>query len=283
MPELPEVETMRRHLAGLIGAKIVEVIRPRSGLRPIKFRPSYRAFRQAAIGSEITGLGRLGKRLVIELAGPENEKAIVFEPRMTGLVTLESPPDEKHVRVVFVLEGSSCPVLHFWDARGLSVLQIMDLLELQALATRLGPDALHVSGDYLQAKLGNSSKPVKLGLMDQAVLAGIGNLYASEILFFAKIHPATPCRAVDAAGWRRIARGIRQVLRAAIDAQGSTLEDGTYRNPQGEVGRYQFSHYVYQKDGQICPRCRRGIIGRIKQGGRSSFFCPVCQPPVRSE
>ncbi|MCS7238372.1 MAG: formamidopyrimidine-DNA glycosylase [Thermoguttaceae bacterium] len=280
MPELPEVETMRRHLLATVGARVVDIERPRSSLRPIKFRPSFPSIRKTAMGAEISAVERMGKRVVIRLRHPDDELALVIEPRMTGLLTLASPPDMAHTRMIIRLDRPERAAIHFWDARGLGVVALCQPPELERLSKRLGPDALSVTAAQLRASLCTSSRPIKLALMDQEVLAGVGNLYAAEILFHARIHPATPCSRLSPRAWHRLMRSIHDVLLSAIEAQGSTLADGTYRSPSGEAGRYQFSHYVYQKDGQSCLRCRRGVIARMKLGGRSTFYCPVCQPSL---
>lgn len=277
MPELPEVETMRRQITPVVGATITGILRPRSTLRPISIRPSFPAMRKALCGGRIEAVERLGKRLILRVLKEGDNHALVIEPRMTGSLTLLRPPDRKHLRLIFQLEGGQYPQLFFWDSRGLGVLHLMSDRKFKQLRQRLGKDAREISARELAEKLSRSSRAIKVALMDQAIVAGIGNLYASEILFHAGIHPATPCRALADPQWRQIVRSMRHVLRRAIEAQGSTLSDGTYRNPMGEKGQFQFSHYVYQKDGELCRRCRTGTITRLKQGGRSTFFCPVCQ------
>jgi formamidopyrimidine-DNA glycosylase len=116
-----------------------------------------------------------------------------------------------------------------------------------------------------------------VALLDQHVLAGVGNLYASEILHLARIHPATPCRRLQPAQWSRLHAAMGKVLRAAIRHQGSTLRDGTYRIARNRGGAYQVYHRVYQRAGEPCLQCDTGQIVRIVQAQRSTFFCPACQ------
>ena len=277
MPELPEVETMRGQLRPIEGSKIVEVLQPTSRFRPITLRPDFARLRRILRDTRIAEVARLGKRLVLWTEKDSHMQALVVEPRMTGCLTLSSPPDEEHVRLILRLSHPRFPKLYFWDSRGLGRVELVTPEQYSQLAKTLGPDALEVSADYLRRKLGQSGRPIKLALMDQRVVAGIGNIYASEILFAAAIHPASPSQNLAMGHWRKLARAMREVLQQAIKGKGSTLADGTYRAPDGQPGRYQFCHYVYQKDGQRCLRCKKEVIRRFPLGGRSTFFCPHCQ------
>ncbi len=204
---------------------------------------------------------------------------IVLEPRMTGLVLLANPPDEEHLRLVFSLEGGNVENVLFWDQRGLGVARLLSHKEfLQHYGpNRLGPDAMSISPDTLRERLGGGRRAIKVALLDQRALAGVGNLYASEILHRAGIHPAAPCRRLSAADWSRLHAAMRAVLRAAIRHQGSTLRDGTYRIARDDPGGYQRYHRVYQRKGEPCLQCGEARIERIVQVQRSTFFCPVCQ------
>jgi formamidopyrimidine-DNA glycosylase len=147
---------------------------------------------------------------------------------------------------------------------------------------RLGPDALTMTSETLRERLAGSRRAIKVALLDQHVLAGIGNLYASEILHLAGIHPAMPCRELRAAQWSRLHAAMGEVLQAAIRHQGSTLRDGTYRIARNRGGDYQVYHRVYQRAGEPCLHCGAGQIVRIVQAQRSTFFCPTCQRPCSS-
>ena len=135
----------------------------------------------------------------------------------------------------------------------------------------------HMIGLWLAVALGKSSRAIKVALLDQDRVAGIGNLYAAEVLFLAKIHPETPARNLRPAHWKRLQSAISVVLHDAIAHEGSTLSDGTYRNALNQVGNYQNHHRVYDRVGQPCIRCRNSTIVRIVQSGRSTFYCPRCQ------
>ncbi len=276
MPELPEVETMRRGVASIVGSRIRQVRRPKSRLRPITITPRFDAFRRRSVGRRIVAVDRAGKRVVLRL---DSADAIVFEPRMTGRLLVAEPPDQEHLRLIFDLSGRASRRLLFWNMRGLGVVRLLSPPELarQLGPRKLGPDALVISRQALRDRLGSSGRAIKVALMDQKALAGIGNLYASEILHRAKVHPQASCRALRPAQWQRIHQSMRVVLEEAIRLQGSTLADGNYRNAQNEAGAFQEEHRVYQREGQRCRQCGRGRIARLNQAQRSTFFCPNCQ------
>jgi formamidopyrimidine-DNA glycosylase len=138
-----------------------------------------------------------------------------------------------------------------------------------------------LTSDLLRERLRASRRAVKVALLDQQAIAGIGNLYASEILNVASIHPTTRCDKLTISQWRRIHEATLDVLHEAIKHEGSTLSDGTYRNALNDAGRYQNQHRVYDRAGELCRTCKRGIVQRIVQMQRSSFFCPICQAKRR--
>ncbi len=275
MPELPEVETMRRGIAVAAGTAIAKIVRPPSPLQPITIEPPLREFRRRAVGRHIQRVGRLGKRILLEL---DSADRIVIEPRMTGLVLLTDPPDRKHLRLVIKLSGPAEQIL-FWDQRGLGVVRMVSLEEFNALygPAKIGPDALEISVAELRQRMGHSSRAIKVALLDQKALAGVGNLYASEILHRAGIHPARSCQRLRKAQWQRVHAEMLCVLHDAIQHQGSTLRDGTYRIARDAPGNYQFNHRVYQRHGQACLACGKAQIIRIVQAQRSTFYCPTCQ------
>ena len=276
MPELPEVETMRRGIGGIVGGVIEGVRFVRTRCKPITVTPSRARFRRRVVGESIDSVERIGKRVVVMLG---SDDAIVFEPRMTGLVLVADPPNRDHLRLEFDLAQSQHPSLAYWDRRGLGSVRVMDREERQvALGPRhLGPDALAITPDEMQRRLGNRRTAVKVALLDQVAVAGIGNLYASEILFVARVDPGTPCLRITRPKWQAIHAATQHVLQEAIRYEGSTLGDGTYRNALNEQGSYQNHHRVYQRHGHPCLVCRKGVIVRIVQGQRATFFCPRCQ------
>lgn len=276
MPELPEVETMCRCIAAVVGCRIRDLRQPRSRLQSITISPRLRDFNRRVKGQTIVAIDRLGKRVILEL---ERGERIVLEPRMTGLVLLNRPPDKKHLRLVFHLSGGSARQLLFWDQRGLGVVrlllpeQLCDELGLD----QIGPDALKITPQVLSERLCRSRRAIKVALMDQRALAGVGNLYASEILHRAHVHPASQCSKLKSPHWKAIHASLKKVLAEAIRHQGSTLRDGTYRVAHNEPGNFQLLHRVYQRAGEPCKQCGKADIVRIVQAQRSTFFCPVCQ------
>ncbi|MBI1901434.1 MAG: formamidopyrimidine-DNA glycosylase [Planctomycetia bacterium] len=283
MPELPEVETMRRGILAVVGSRIIDVKRPRCRYRPIALRPRFAIFRRRAAGRTICAVGRAGKRVVVEL---DSRDRIVIEPRMTGLALLADPPDPDHVRLRFLLappdgdgKNGRPQELLYWDRRGLGQVMLLSPAQFDAYAAadRIGPDALAVSAEELRARLGASRRAIKVALLDQKALAGVGNLYASEILHRAGIHPARRCCSLTRRSWAALFESIQAVLQGAIQHEGSTLSDGTYRNVLNQLGGYQYHHRVYDRAGERCITCRRGTIVRVVQAQRSTFLCPRCQ------
>jgi formamidopyrimidine-DNA glycosylase len=276
MPELPEVETMRRGIAAVVGRRINAVERLRCPRKPIAIEPGVAAFRRRAEGARIERTGRAGKRVVLWL---DSGEAIVFEPRMTGLVLVADPPDPLYSRFRLRLSGRGPRELVYWDRRGLGSVRLLDAAEFDARfgLHALGPDALDMTADLYRQRLGRSARAIKVALLDQRAVAGIGNLYASEILHLAGIHPGRPCRRLTVTQWCSIAEAALAVLDQAIRFEGSTLSDGTYRNALNREGGFQNEHRVYDKEGERCPRCDNSRIVRVVQAQRSTFFCPRCQ------
>jgi formamidopyrimidine-DNA glycosylase len=276
MPELPEVETMCRGILGIVGSQITDVERVQCRRRPIAIAPRIDRFRRRAIGRTVRDVERVGKRVVVRL---DSADAIVLEPRMTGLVLVAEPPSREHLRFRCTLSGNGIAELLYWDRRGLGSVRLFSPKEFETAfgPAKLGPDALTVTGESLCAQLGHSKRAVKVALLDQRAVAGIGNMYASEILHVAGVHPARPCNRISRAQWHAIADATRAILTAAIRHEGSTLRNGTYRNALNQEGGYQNHHCVYDRAGKACPRCDAPII-RLVQAQRSTYFCRSCQP-----
>ncbi len=276
MPELPEVETMRCGIQPIIGSTVQSVSRPPCRKRAISIQPRIGDFHRRVLGRKIRDVQRLGKRVVVIL---DDEQRIVFEPRMTGLVLIDEPPNREHLRFDIQLDSKKHPHLYFWDRRGLGLVRLFrsDEFAAQFAEGRLGPDALQISQLELQNVLGKLKSAIKVALLDQRRVAGIGNLYAAEILHSAKIHPATRCCQLKLSQWLAVHQAMLKILHAAIRSEGSTLSDGTYRNALNEPGQFQNQHRVYDRAGDRCSTCRRADILRIVQAQRATFFCPHCQ------
>jgi formamidopyrimidine-DNA glycosylase len=277
VPELPEVETMRRGVLSIVGSRVADVRRPKCAKRPILIAPRLDALRRRTVGRTITAVDRVGKRVVVRL---DSADALIFEPRMTGLVLLAAPPTTEHLRLQVKLSGGANTELLFWDRRGLGLVRLVTPVEFEALygAEKLGPDALVVTAVELRERLRMSRREIKVALLDQRAVAGVGNLYASELLHLAGVHPEKRCDRLRPDDWRRIHAAMMEVLELAIRYEGSTLGDGTYRNALNQEGSYQNHHRVYDRAGDVCPSCGRAQVERIVQAQRSTFFCRRCQP-----
>jgi len=285
MPELPEVETMRRGIAGVAGARILAAEFPRTRVRPLTVEPRPAVLGRRLVGRTIAAVLRRGKRVVLELTDddrPTDTRWLAIEPRMTGLMLLVDPPTEEHLRLVLTLDQGGRrdgPTrLLFWDRRGLGTIRLYDRAGLDAACgpRKLGPDGLDVTGDDLAERLGNSRRAVKPALLDQRAVAGIGNIYAAEILFRVGIDPRSACRRLSRDAWERIAAATRSVLAEAVQCEGSSIGDETYRTADNRVGQFQHRHHVYGREGEPCAACGTPVL-RIVQAQRATFFCEECQ------
>lgn len=281
MPELPEVETMRRGLLSIVGSTIALVEYPSIPYRPIVVYPSRESLAKRVTGQGITAVDRIAKRVLVRLSSGDS---IVMQPKMAGIAMLSDPPSKDHVRAVFHLQKKSANTLStsqflYWDRRGLGTICLWTPEEeLNHLGPdKLGPDALLVDAKSFASQYRDCKKAVKVALLDQTLVAGIGNLYAAEILFAAKVSPEARCCDLPQSKWRTIFENSQRILLKAIENEGSTLSDGTYRNAINGEGSYQNHHLVYDREGERCLRCKKGTIVRIVQAQRSTFYCPKCQ------
>ncbi len=280
MPELPEVETMVRGVRPhLQNRTIIRMSFLRCRRRPIQTDPRPAAMQRHVRNTVIRKVARLGKRIVVHL---NTHHSLVIEPRMTGLLLIGAAPTTEHRRIRWCLaEHPNHPeapnAFEFWDRRGLGTVRLLNPEQLRHLRQNLGPDPLDMSVDDWQICLARTRRPVKNALLDQTIVAGIGNIYACEILHRSRISPHAPAASLARSRIERLAAASRVILRQAIRCEGSTLSDGTYRSALNRNGRYQNLHRVYQKAGTRCPDCRRSVIRRIVQAGRSTFYCPSCQ------
>ncbi len=268
---------MCRGIAGLVGGQINSFQQLPCQRKPIGIQPEIKQLKRHVQGRTIQRIDRLGKRVLLVL---DDQARLMFEPRMTGLVLISDPPSQEHLRVRLSISQAAHDELFYWDRRGLGSVRWFSESDFQKefRQGRLGPDALAVDWQTLRERLAASRQPIKVRMLDQKRIAGIGNLYASEILHLAKIHPGTACCSLSPHAWKRVHRALQEVLEMAIRHEGSTLSDGTYRNALNQSGGYQNHHRVYDRAGQICPSCGKGTIVRIVQAQRATFFCPRCQP-----
>ena len=286
MPELPEVETVRRGLIpAMEGQRILLAEVRRADLRwPFPPRMAERL-----TGTTVTALRRRSKYLLADL---DSGETLLVHLGMSGRMTVsglaaayvpgqfhhQHPLPEKHDHVVFDMANGAR--VTFNDARRFGAMDLMatGTAEDHPLLAALGPEPLgNLFGPALLAeRLRGRKGPIKALLLDQRLVAGLGNIYVSEALFRAGIHPERAGGTIPADGLERLAAEIRAVLAEAIEAGGSSLRD--YRQADGELGYFQHAFRVYDREGAPCPApdCT-GTIRRIVQGGRSSYYCPDCQ------
>ena len=273
MPELPEVETIRRQLEpALVGRVLAEVeifdhrlVQPRDRAEvAVELR-----------GERVVAVGRRGKYLLVRFA---SRRALVVHLRMTGafLVGSAAATAIPHLRALLVLDDGV--TVAFRDVRRFGTWTLLEPGELRPyLAERLGPEPLGaLSAADLGARLARRQAPIKAVILDQSTIAGVGNIYADEALWRSRIHPLRPAAGLDATEVRSLHRAIRAALNAGIARQGATLRD--YRAPDGSSGGMQDEFKVYGRDGEPCPRCGCELA-KIRVAGRGTHFCPRCQPP----
>lgn len=277
MPELPEVETMRRGLLPIVGSKIVRVEFPDIPYRPIVIEPNRESLQLEPLNSQILAIRRIGKRVLVDL---DIGKSIVMQPKMAGIAMLDEAPSAEHTRVIFHLCGTGpCDRFLYWDRRGLGNVCLWSPEDIDRYLgpNKLGPDAsIADARTFIDRFLGNR-REVKVAMLDQSIISGIGNMYAAEILFAAKVDPKRRCNDLSKREWISIHKFTLSILNEAIEKEGSTLKDGSYRNAINGEGVFQSQHQVYDRQGQPCLRCRNGIVLRIVQAQRSTFYCPSCQ------
>ena len=262
MPELPEVETVTRSIAPLVGRRIVSAeftcLRILRGGNPDRMST-------ALAGKKIAGVKRYGKFIVVTLGGGGY---LTLHLGMTGRLLLGGETG-KHTHAVFTLDRG---MLLYDDSRQFGCIEYSDDFPMRV--ARLGPEPLEISVDDFMAALKRRKTSVKALLLNQAFLRGVGNIYADEALFRAGIHPKAIASRLRAGRARALHAAIVQVLTEAIEAGGSSISD--YVDAQGRKGFFQFQHRVYQRTGEPCVTCG-APVKRLLVAQRSSHFCPRCQ------
>jgi formamidopyrimidine-DNA glycosylase len=267
MPELPEVETTVRGLEHVLkGRRIVRVEARRADLR----RSFPQDLGQRLTGARVTSLGRRAKYGLIHT---DRDDTLIFHLGMSGSWRINHAKLEKHDHLL--LETDDGARLSLNDPRRFGSVDLVptDQLEIWPPFAVLGPEPLDVTAEELRRRLAGRSAAIKLLLLDQRIIAGLGNIYVCEALFRAGIHPKRPGGSLSLERLRRLVPAIQDVLAEAIAAGGSTLRD--FASPDGELGYFSKSFAVYDREGQACA-CG-GTVKRIVQGGRSTFYCPRCQ------
>jgi formamidopyrimidine-DNA glycosylase len=290
MPELPEVETVARGLqAAVAGRRILSVT-----LRKTDFIDDPAAISRELPGRHIVRIERYGKFMLLQLAdrvalaaapseagdgtpGPVSE-ALLVHLGMTGHLAPHSPdqPLAKHTHVTFTLDDGR--ELRYTDARRFGRMAYLSGPALSIELERFGADPLHVGGEEFARRIHASKARIKALLLDQGVLRGVGNIYADESLWKAKIHPAKVGARLTSAELEALRRELRKILLKAIELRGSSISD--FVDAGGIPGDYQQHHKVYGREGQACFRCG-AKIRKILVAGRSSHFCRNCQPAPR--
>ncbi len=275
MPELPEVETIRRQLAEVLVGRAITGMRV---LDPLLVEPREPLpFAQSVAGRRITGLGRTGKYLFVEM---DDGWALTLHLRMTGqlLWTPAAPTGTPpHARAVLSLDDGSA--VTFSDVRRFGRAWLVPpgrAARARVWAGRTGVDAMspRFTSQTLAAALSRRTAPIKALLLDQRIVAGVGNIYADEALFRARIHPRRPGGSLDSGDVRRLHRAIRERLRMGIAVGGASFDQ--YRDAHGERGGMQDLFLVHRRRGEPCPRCRTTIEkGVVAQ--RGTYWCPRCQ------
>lgn len=289
MPELPEVETIKRTLQkAIVGKKIKDI--------EVRKAKIFQGDRKEVIGKKIEGIERRGKVLIIKLSSDKN---LVVHFKLTGQmvwvkeskrareregekITLGHPIPfagaqlpAKTTHVIFTVNGGK---LFYNDLRQFGWIKAVNSDQLSVISSQLGiePFTKEFTPEKLGEILTKASRPVKLALMDQSKIAGVGNIYANDALFEAGIMPTRPANTLNQGMIEKLHRAIEKVLADGLKYGGSSARDEAYIKPTGEPGRYQEHFRVYQREGQSCPKCGK-TIKRIQLGGRGTFYCPKCQ------
>lgn len=275
MPELPEVETVRKGLLQAIlhrEVKEIAVHNPHLRMRV----PGEKLF-QWVVGNQIVQINRRAKYLLIALA---NEVVLLVHLGMSGklLVVPGGVPVERHDHVVFTLDSGE--QLRFRDPRRFGLIDVTrkNTLSRHPRLVHLGiePFSTSFTSLFCVTTVGQSRRPIKNTLMDASFVVGLGNIYTNEVLFEAGIHPQRETRSLSRQEWQRLVDAVRSVLTRALQAGGTTLQDKGFRNVLNTGGHFQVQLQVYDREGEKCPECN-ALIVRVRQQGRSTFFCPQCQ------
>jgi formamidopyrimidine-DNA glycosylase len=267
MPELPEVETVRRRLAPVLEGRTLQAVTISDPRLTRPYDPD--AVAAELQGESVAEVGRRGKYLLLRFA---SGRVLLVHLRMTGGFLLEPGTHERAV-----LELDDGRRVAYRDVRRFGTWLLLEPDEVDAyLAERLGEEPLDALFPValLGERLAGRRAPIKAALLDQRTLAGMGNIYVDEALWRARVHPLRPAESLDRNDLRRLHRAIRAALEAGIARQGSTLRD--YRQPDGSSGSMQDAFRVYGREGEPCDRCGTPIA-KTRAGGRGTWFCPECQ------
>jgi len=271
MPELPEVETIKEDLRELVAGSTVE--RAEVLDSSLVEQPSTEEFIRRLEGVSITGVRRRAKHLIVEL---DSDDSLVFQLKIGGQLLLVPPVEEPRTALMLVLHLDGDRRLFLRDETGFTRARLLDAGELEERLSPLGPEPLEEGFDagYLQRTIGSRRAQIKPLLLDQKVVSGIGNIYADEILYDARLHPRRKANTLSEGEWEALHAAIRSNLAAGVEHRGTTVR--LYRDVLDRPGEHQNYLRVFEKHGRPCPG-GEGEVVREKVGGRPSHFCPECQ------
>jgi formamidopyrimidine-DNA glycosylase len=269
MPELPEVETTVRGLRPVLEGRQLAMVEPRRADLRRAIPPD---LRQRMTGATVTGLSRRAKYGLIET---DRGDTLIFHLGMSGRWRVDPEELGKHDHLV--IETDEGRRLSLCDPRRFGSLDLVatdDVADFPAFAA-LGPEPLgdELTAAFLAVRFQGRIAPIKILLLDQRIVAGLGNIYVCEALNVARINPRAPAGSISTVRLKALVKAIREVLEAAIEAGGSSLRD--YARPDGQLGYFSKQFRVYGREGEACP-CG-GVVARQVDGGRSTFWCPECQ------
>ena len=272
MPELPEVETIKEDLNGLVaGAGIERVETPAPDLVE---QPSLQEFERRLAGTSISGASRRGKSLILELSSGD---ALTLQLKIGGQLLLVPPVEEPDTALMLILHLDGDRKLFLRDETGYTRANLLDVAELEDRFSGLGPEPLENGFDaaYLMETLGGRRAQVKPLLLDQKVVAGVGNIYVDESLFDARVHPRRKANTLSVAEWDALTRAIRENIASGIEHRGTTFS--LYRDVLGRKGHHQEHLRVFMRQGKPCPGdCGERVV-KDKVSGRATYLCPSCQ------
>lgn len=273
MPELPEVETISYDLNQIFsGWKIIDFVSTEAKM----LFPNERKIKKEILHLEIKNFKRIAKIIIISFKG--NNIFLIIHLKMTGrlLIRDQDSPSDRWLRAYFLLKKSDqIKELRFCDQRKFGYVKLIRKKELDEIVNAYGLEPLkNLDSPKFYKILQKRKTPVKKLLMDQSLIAGIGNIYANDALYVAKIHPERVANTLTYLESQKLLKGIEKVLKKGLKYRGAS--DNSYLDAFGEKGKYQEHFQVYRKDGKKCKRCGEKIR-RITLGGRGTFFCPYCQ------
>jgi formamidopyrimidine-DNA glycosylase len=286
MPELPEIETVRMQLARVaVGRRFTDV--------EMRGNKTVHGDITRIIGLQVRGVRRIAKVLLMDL---DDDLTVAFHFKMTGQLILEQDDDNKtindrvvgghptedfvkpmpgsHTRVIFKLDKGT---LYFNDQRMFGWVKVgkREEIENDKFIKKLGPEPFDMTEEEFKNRVGRYKKPIKIVLMEQEVLAGVGNIYANDALWEAKVNPRRPANTLTAKQYSELFKGLTRVLKEGIEYGGASYSD--YVNAEGLGGKYQEHFRAYSREGEECLRNDGGVIHKFDLGGRGTYFCPKCQ------